>query len=499
MKRIYYKIAISFTVLIMLGACKKDYLNTYPTNGVAQASAFTTTSNALMALNGIHRSLYTQYSNQDEGGQSTIAIDLDCLGEDYVFTGLGSSWFKATSQWTSHRNVNSSLVYYVYRFYYKIIANANMIINNIDGATGTDDKKNIKGQALAYRAWAHFNLVQLFAKRYSAAGKPNTQMGVPIMLTNVTTGIGRSSVEDVYTQINADLDASIGLLGSVAKRSNRSQISVNVAQGIKARVALTQQDWANASKYAILARSGYVNETAPVLMTAADYQKGFNDYKNSEWMWGSHVQADQTQYFYSFFAYISENYGSSDIKGNPKAINSLLYNTISATDVRNKLWDPTATLYTPPASGSRMPYMNIKFLVPDITLSCGDFPLMRASEMYLIEAEAKAQSGDNAGAATALYTMAVVRDPSYVKSVKTGQALIDEILLQRRVELWGEGFRFLDLKRLNVALNRNGANHISTYAVIYDVAPGDVKWQFLIPQTEINANPAIAGQQNPLQ
>lgn len=281
----FYKIAISFTVLLMLGACKKDYLNTYPTNAISAASAFTTTTNALMALNGIHRSLYIQYSNQDEGGQGTIAIDMDCLGEDYVFSGVGSSWFKATSQWVNHRNANSNLLYYVYRFYYKIIANANMIINNIDGATGTDDKKNIKGQALAYRAWAHFQLVQLFAQRYNAAAKPNTQMGVPIMLTNITTGIGRSSVEDVYTQINSDLDAAIGLLGTVAKRPNKSHISVNVAQGIKARVALTQQDWANAFKFAILARSGYTNETAPVLMNATDYQKGFNDYGNTEWIW----------------------------------------------------------------------------------------------------------------------------------------------------------------------------------------------------------------------
>ena len=502
MKRMFYKIAISFTVLIMLGACKKDYLNTYPTNAVASSSAFTTTTNALMALNGIHRSLYIQYSNQDEGGQGTIGIDIDCLGEDLVFTGAGSGWFKTTSQWVNHRNVNSALLYYVYRFYYKVIANANMIINNIDAATGSDDKKNIKGQALAYRAWAHFNLVQLFGQRYNAASKPNTSMGVPIMLTNITTGIGRSSVEDVYTQINADLDAAIGLLGTVAKRPNKSHISVNVAQGFKARVALTQQDWTNASKYAILARSGYVNEypTGYTLMTNADYQKGFSDYTNVEWMWGSHVQADQTQYFYSFFAYMSENYSTTDIRANCKAINSLLYNTISATDVRKKLWDPTGTAFSVPLSTFvKQKYMNIKFLVPDINSSCGDYPMMRAGEMYLIEAEAKAQLGDNAGAATALYTMAVNRDPSYVKSTNTGAALISEILTQRRVELWGEGFRFFDLKRLNVPLNRNGANHNSSYCVIFDVPAGDVKWQFLLPKAELDANPSIANQQNPLQ
>ena len=501
MRRIFYKIAISLAVFILVGACKKDYLNTLPTDSVSQTAAFTTTGNALMALNGLHRAMYNQYSNQDEGGYGTLLIDNDALGDDVVMTTAGNGWFNTQYQWTNHRNALGSLPNYAYRFYYIIIANANMIINNIDKATGPDDKNNIKGQALAYRAWAHFNLVQLFGSRYDATNPSNPQLGVPIMLTNSTAGLPRNTVGEVYAQINSDLDAAIGLLANVAKRPNRSHISVNVAQGIKARVALTQQDWANASKYAILARSGYVNDAIPpTLMNAATYQLGFNDYNNAEWLWGSYVQTDQTLYYYSFFAYMSENFSSTNIRSNPKAINSTLYNTISATDVRKKLWDPTGTAYTVPLpTFVKKPYMNIKFLAISSGDSRGDVCNMRASEMYLIEAEAKARLNDFPGAATALYTMVVARDPSYVKSVLTGQALIDEILTQRRVELWGEGFRFLDLKRLNLPLNRNGANHQVGLCNVMDIPAGDVRWQFLIPQAEINANQAIKNQQNPLQ
>ena len=121
---------------------------------------------------------------------------------------------------------------------------------------------------------------------------------------------------------------------------------------------------------------------------------------------------------------------------------------------------------------------------------------MRSSEMYLIEAEAKVRLGDNAGAATVLSALIKTRDASYVTSTKTGTALLDEILLHRRIELWGEGHRFLDLKRMNAPLNRNGANHIASVVLLYDVAPGDVRWEFLIPRREINANTAIV--QNPL-
>jgi hypothetical protein len=89
-----------------------------------------------------------------------------------------------------------------------------------------------------------------------------------------------------------------------------------------------------------------------------------------------------------------------------------------------------------------------------------------------------------------------VRDPNYVRSTKTGNDLINEILIHRRVELWGEGHRFLDLKRMNAPLNRNGTNAIASIALLYDVAPGDVRWEFLIPRREINANSQIV--QNPL-
>jgi hypothetical protein len=126
----------------------------------------------------------------------------------------------------------------------------------------------------------------------------------------------------------------------------------------------------------------------------------------------------------------------------------------------------------------------------------GDVPYMRAAEMYLIEAEAKARLNDDAGAATVLFDLIKTRDASYAKSTNTGQALIDEILVHRRIELWGEGHRFLDLKRLNAPLNRNGANHIASVTLLYDVAPGDVRWEFLIPRREINSNPAVV--QNPL-
>jgi starch-binding outer membrane protein, SusD/RagB family len=138
----------------------------------------------------------------------------------------------------------------------------------------------------------------------------------------------------------------------------------------------------------------------------------------------------------------------------------------------------------------RQPYMSRKFKTR-ATPTIGDIPYIRLAEMYLILAEANARSGNEAEARAALLTLAKNRDPQYVLSTNTGQALIDEILIQRRVELWGEGFRFFDLKRLNLPLDRTVVPNFVSAAVggTMQVPAGDPRWVFVIPTTEIQANP----------
>lgn len=485
-KHITYSIA---GIALLVSSCKKSYLDTFPTDGATVDATFSTTTGGWTAVNGIHRSLYIQYAFQDQGGQGSVLINLDYMGEDLVKTGPGSGWFTNSYRWKSHRTVTGSTDLYPYRFYYKIIRNANMILEQIDKATGPDaDKKAIRGEAYVYRAWAHFMLVQLYGKRYDNNAHPNSQAGVPLRLTSSIVPLPRATVEDIYTQVNKDLDSAVVNLTGY-NRTYKSHFNVQAAKGIKARVALTMQNWAVAAQLAAEARAGYP------LMSNTDYLKGFNDINNTEWIWGSQQIADQTTYFYSFFAYMSANYAAADIRTNPKAINSRLYRQLTATDIRKQLWDSTGanTAFPIPANGVRRQYMNRKFLTATSS-SIGDVPNMRAAEMYLIEAEAKARSGDNAGAQQALYLLAAQRDPSYTRSTRTDSELIGEIMMQRRAELWGEGFRFLDLKRLNLPLNRSGANHDASFAEIFTVPAGSNLWQWLIPQDEINNSNGVVTQ-----
>jgi hypothetical protein len=321
------------------------------------------------------------------------------------------------------------------------------------------------------------------------------------MLTANFDGQPRNTVEEVYDQVKTDLAEAAILLASYT-RPNKSHMNLSVVKGVQARVALTMQDYAAAASYAAEARTGYS------LMTNAEYTAGFNDYTNREWMWGCTVISDQTTYFYSYFAYMSRNFSSTNIRGNPKAINRDLYEDpiFTATDVRKAVFDPTG-LHVDlalPSNFTRKPYTSQKYLAAGGADSRGDVVYMRAAEMLLIEAEAYARmGGHDTDAQNALNILRENRETepaNYVASANTGQALIDEIMLNRRFELWGEGFRFTDLKRLNLPLSRptgaGGGYHTTALCNLTDVAAGDVSWEWLIPKVEMDANDQMV--QNPL-
>jgi starch-binding outer membrane protein, SusD/RagB family len=490
-------ILLILSALSLLTACSKDYLETPATDRISEDLALATTDGCWKLLNGVHRILYSSHmGRQDMVGQGTNIMDMDIMGDDITISAI-NDWYLYPYLWlNSHRNQQSAIAYFNYFFYYEIINNINLLIDNVEAARGSeDDKRAILGQAYAYRGWAYFQMVQLYGERFDA-GSSNTGPGLRITLHSQSEVKARSSVQVVYNQINSDLDSAIILLNGYS-RANKSHLDKTVALGLKARVALTQQDWSTAAAMAVAARSSYT------LMDSTDYMSGFNDYKNQEWMWGSHQQENQTTYFTSFFAYMSCNFPALNIIISPRAIQDTLYKQISATDVRWQLWDSTGINQSFPVPvdasgkeiGKRVKFMQRKFKVQNTQLSIGDVPLMRASEMYLIEAEANAHLGNSSAAASALYKLAKKRNAAYVQSTTSGSVLLNEILVQRRIELWGEGYRFYDLKRLNLPLDRSRHTFLPTYQK--NVPAGDIKWQFAIPQAEIDATSGVI-KQNPL-
>ena len=138
--------------------------------------------------------------------------------------------------------------------------------------------------------------------------------------------------------------------------------------------------------------------------------------------------------------------------------------------------------------------MTTKF--QDNATQSGDFVEMRSSEMYLMEAEADAQMGQLEPAKDVLYILQKQRDPSALRSTAaTKAALIDEILVERRKELYGEiGVEYFDLKRYQRPMVRDGIQ----WSMI-TIPANDNRWRWQIPQTEMDANRSLTpADQNPL-
>lgn len=487
-------LAAASVVLSTVISCERDYLTTDPTDAVSDVAAYSTVANISTVINGMHRNMYyRQNESQGQNGATGVMMYMEVMGEDLIFPATGPNWYISTLRWLDNANANSGNLFYPYDFYYGQIRIANAVIKNAPAASGEqEDKDRLMGEAYAFRAFSYTMLTQIYAKRF-VAGSANSQLGVPIRLDDSFNPIARATVDENYTQINNDLLQAFTLLNGKT-RSNKSHFNANVVKGLMARVALIQGKYPEAATYAKDARQGFA------LMSNATYRAGFNTYGNGEWMWGYNPIDTSSDYFGNFMAYMSRNYNSSQIRQAPKVVNSLLFNSFPSTDVRTQVIDPTGahTALNLPTTYSKFPYTSQKFLsvnaagTRDNATSLGDIPFMRAAEMYLIEAEALAKDSKEAQSKIVFDEFEKNRNPAYAGAATTGQAYIDEVLKSRRLELWGEGFRFLDLKRLNLPLDRTGANHSAVVTNnLLTVPASDNRWTWLIPQGEIDASQGL--------
>jgi len=174
--------------------------------------------------------------------------------------------------------------------------------------------------------------------------------------------------------------------------------------------------------------------------------------------------------------------------GLQKQMPQYLFDTIPDTDVRKQVVvEPGDDEWFDPWGIPVPTYTVVKFFAGGTWAA--DYLLMRAAEMYLIEAEAAAEAGQDVVAQTALNALLDSRNPG-TSSSSAGKVLIDEIRLQRRIELWGEGFGLFDIKRWKIPLNRR--DHDPSLCVVTDWPANSNKFNMRIPQCEIDANDAIS-------
>lgn len=512
MKTIFKSLFVIGAAVAVLASCSKDYLNTLPESSVSPDTIFESTTNAPLAINGLSKMMSCQYlGTQGMNGEGTVKVWYgNCMGNDFqrcYLTGWHSLW-----NFTSMMPRNTSIYnYYLWFYYYKIIGNANQIIVNIDKAEGPDaEKEFIKAQALVFRAYSFLMLSQFYANRWCDSGN-GASSGIVLRLDDSEGDMPLSTLAETYTQIYKDLDDAIKLFKSSGQsRSQFYETDIDVAYAVYARAALTREDWANAATYAALARKNYP------LMSSSDYMEGGFSTPNKEWIWGVFEAQEQTLYYYSMYAYLASNASTSMQRTYPCAISRELYDQIPQGDERRKLWlEPTeaerkelnaygrstGTLYKRAFKeyGSKLQsaslvyqYMHFKFLATFMP-GGGSFCLFRSAEMYLIEAEADCHLNKPSDAQKLLVELNKTHNPGYSCSL-TGDDLLEEVKLYRRIDLWGEGFDWFDCKRWKKTIVRksiaNGGSFSTGLAITIKPEEGN-NWTWVIPAKETDYNSLI--------
>ena len=488
-------LALPLLLSMTMVACKKDFLTTAPSYAVPESELFSTTAKMQLYLDGLYKKMFTfsPYSaagRHDDFGPTAYQLASDLMGNDMVVNTQGYGWFNAAYQYTEWAQATANRhPDLAWRRFYGLIGGANRLITVADASAGTQaEKENIKGQAYGMRAYGYFMLINYFQQTYKGN---ETAKGVPLYdkYYEVLPNVGRGTVQQVYDMISADLAQAETLLNGKT-RASKVAVDVTVVRGLQARVALIKEDWATAATKANAARQGYT------LMTAPQYQAGFSQISNPEWMWGSLIPSAEATIYASFFSHMDISTGGYAALGGQKKITKALFDQIQTGDVRKTVFKSSGATTANPL------YNQLKFRVPTAGSWAADYLYMRAAEMYLIEAEALARQGQDANARTVLQTLVQARYPAYSAAAFSGTNLINEVLLQRRIELWGEGFALMDIKRLKNGLNRpTGAdNHGSPNfnPSVYTTAATDARFIMKIPQAELDTNPAIpASDQNP--
>ncbi|TMM29492.1 RagB/SusD family nutrient uptake outer membrane protein [Polaribacter aestuariivivens] len=419
----------------------------------------------------------------DDFGMKSYDIFGDMLSGDMALSQSVYGWYRASiTEFGATQDFTFGDNRQVWRYYYRIINACNQVIDGLGGTDVTPDNQENKytmGQAKALRAHSYFYLAQFYQKEYVGSEEI-----LPIYTNSVDENGPKVTAEVIYDLMESDLTEAISLLNGFT-RANKTEINQSVAQGIYAYVLGARgTDYQKAYNMATAALAGYP------IMSSSEVTGGFNNVATPGWMWGVDLNDEIGLGLVSWWGQMDYYSYSYPAFGDHKAIDSGLYAAIPANDVRKNQFfnDPSRTEHLMPL---------FKFYDSDRTrygssrIVKADYVYMRVAEMYLLAAEYASRI--NEGNARTMLKAVVskrVPDASYIDGL-SGQALKDEIYLQTRIELWGEGRSYLAMKRNKATVTR-GDNHLSFVGV--PIPYNDERMAFEIPEGEIQFNPFISTQ-----
>lgn len=494
MKKLLKLAALSILATVSY-SCKDDFLDKQPSQFITtvQLADAAAVNPAVIegTMAGIYGITFTSGTggtgNHDDFGQKGYDIYGDMLCGDMALSQSVYGWYRADiTEFTATQDFTRQRNYMPWRYYYRIIRSANLVIDGLGGEAITpdrDENKWIMGQAKAMRAMSYFYLAQFYQKVYDA-----NELILPMYRSLADQNGPKVSAAEVYDLIESDFTDAIDLLSNYT-RGNKSQINKAVAQGYFAYALASRGKWAEAytQANAVLTSGGFA------VMQGSELTGGFSQLTTPGWMWGIDLNTETGVGLLSFWGQVDYFSYSYAAVGDYKVMDESLYAQIPANDLRKAQF-----LNSPGSALMGLPYY--KFYDAGRTqFGAGtpvqnDIVFMRVAEMYLMAAETAARSGNDGAARGHLKDLVSLRvpDASYIDAL-SGQGLLDEIYLQTRIELWGEGKSYLAMKRNQATVTR-GTNHLSFVGV--PIAYNDERLTFEIPEAEIQNNPFISDQNN---
>ena len=462
-KNIKLRVAALLLVSIgMFSSCSKDFLEPKPTTALENDEVFTSLTNAKVAMIGAYDQLSSYYF---DGLYLPIMSEL--MGEDLMLNSERNyNWFVPVYQMQMLPNYQYASN--PWSKGYKILYDANKIIEGaklIPDATEEEQDKLV-AEAKVMRAFVMLKLVQVFAPAYSVNPDAPAILLVTSPLEYDAPDLKRSTVKEVYNQIVSDLTFATDILED---EPQTAFFGLRSAYALLARAYQDMEEWEKAKDNSWLAYDGLE------LMTMEELMSGFNS-SNNETIFSVTYTPEDNNIYLSIPSFYWPVAGYSSMRADSKFVERF-----SSNDVRHYYFSEIDQI-------DADNWLILKFSHNE-QVGNAERISIRASEMILIYAEAQAELGNYAEAQDALYKIQSRAFPGVQKPISTGQDLIDEILIERRKELFGEGFRLNDIKRRNQTVKREGDHWVK-----FEYNPNDdnyYKFTFPIPQKEIDANKAL--------
>lgn len=471
-KKLIYTLAIG---MFTLASCDKE-LDQTPFNAVEQGQAFNTDTDFTNAIRGAYEGLrLNNYYGGQDGGSMIITPDI--LADNLIINSQGRQSQQNFFLYTYTANGTWGL----WNNAYTTILRANKVLENMDKLKEGDFKNNIKAEALAIRALAHFDLLRVYAKRY--VGATAADLGVPyVTSTDPNTLPARTPLIESYNMVVQDFVAAEA---AIAANNGVGRLNKAAVEGLLGRVYLYMGQW---QKAVDMSTAAITNAPATrQLATLAQFPLIWLDQTEQEVLFKVRItDADRVS--------VGVGYGQSSPAGvRPEYSPTFeLVNAYTSTDIRKNVYIGQTTF-----NGKQFNY--IKKYVGRATGAANvvDVKVIRLSEVYLNRAEAYARLGMDALALKDLNDLRENRYSDFNSATATeiGPALLDAILLQRRLELAFEGHRFFDLKRLGLAVTRTNSGDAidgtGTAPAAIGIEAGSFRFVLPIPQAEVDVNPNI--------